>query len=307
MSTYPWINDASNVGGPIGYLAITSPNGLYIKDGNLQMNTGATSKIVFYDTPNAHEHAEIDATGEGTNGGNLQFYTKADGGAVGRRLCISNVGAIGIGDPASYGTEGQVLGTMGSNAPPQWVNISPPIQGLPLPVSPYTGQQLIYEHQALGNIGSLLPMIYDGNKWRPTGSATLCRWSAGNPSNQTFTSTSVTNVNVGDYATITFTPPWDGYYEIGQTCYRWELNSGIGMSTYLSATDGTANHRLFYTEDWNGPYQHWRAGVSCPIVNYLYSTKTYRFTANITYAVGNSGTINFSGTAYVKALSTFGP
>lgn len=306
MSTYPWINDASNVGGPIGYLAITSPNGLYIKDGNLQMNTGATSKIVFYDTPNAHEHAEIDATGEGTNGGNLQFYTKADGGAVGRRLCISNVGAIGIGDPASYGTEGQVLGTMGPTAPPQWVNSFPPITGLPLPAVPYTGQQLIYEHQALGNIGSLLPMIYDGNKWRPTGSATLQRWNCGSAT-QVFTSTTPTNVSVGDYGTITFTPPWDGYYEIGQTCYRWELNSGIGMTTMFSATDGSVHHVLYYTEDWNGPYQHWRAGVSCPIVHQLYSTKTYRFTASITYAVGNSGTINFYGTAYVKALSTYGP
>ena len=78
-------------------------------DGNFQLDTGGTSKIVFYDKPNDHEHSEIDATGEGTDGGNLQFYTKEDGGAVGRRMCINNVGAIGIGDPADYGGTNQVI------------------------------------------------------------------------------------------------------------------------------------------------------------------------------------------------------
>ena len=89
-------------------------------DGNFQLNTGGTSKIVFYDKPNAHEHSEIDATGEGTNGGNLQFYTKEDGGAVGRRMCINNKGAIGVGDPADYGTTGKMLMSNGSLAMPTW-------------------------------------------------------------------------------------------------------------------------------------------------------------------------------------------
>lgn len=89
-------------------------------DGNFQLNTGATAKIIFYDAPNDHEHAEIDASGEGTNGGNLQFYTKEDGGVVGRRMCLNNVGAIGIGDPADYGTTGKMLMSKGSLAMPTW-------------------------------------------------------------------------------------------------------------------------------------------------------------------------------------------
>jgi hypothetical protein len=85
-------------------------------DGNIQMNTGSTSKIVFYDKPNAHEHGEIDAEGEGTNGGALKFQTKVDGGAVSEKLRITENGRIGLGG-ANYGTSGQVLTSNGSSAP----------------------------------------------------------------------------------------------------------------------------------------------------------------------------------------------
>jgi hypothetical protein len=179
---------------------------------------------------------------------------------------------------------------------------TPPIVNT-LPASPTSGDQILYDHNATGNIGSLLNMTYDGLKWRPIGSAVLCRWFSGLAS-QIINSTTVTNITIGDYGTVTFTPPFTGYYEIGQTWWKWELNSGIGMSTYFSSTDGTQHYKLFYTEDWNGPYQHWRAGVSSPIVYLLDSTKTYRFTANLTYAAGNQGTLLANGnTAYVKALS----
>jgi hypothetical protein len=178
---------------------------------------------------------------------------------------------------------------------------TPPITAS-LPSNPDTGDQIIYKHGGTGNIGSHLPMIYDGTKWQPVGEAVLCRWNSGSAT-QVFSSTSVTNVTVGDYNTVTFTPPWDGYYEISQKTGMWELNSGIGMQTMFSATDGSANYALQYIQDWNGPYQHHREGHGMPITYYLYSAKTYRFTANITYASGNTGTINFYGTAHVRALS----
>jgi hypothetical protein len=85
-------------------------------DGNIQMDTGGTSKIVFYDKPNAHEHGEIDAEGEGTNGGALKFQTKVDGGAVSEKLRITENGRLGLGG-ANYGTTGQVLTSNGATAP----------------------------------------------------------------------------------------------------------------------------------------------------------------------------------------------
>ena len=88
-------------------------------DGNFQLNTGSTSKIVFYDVPAAHENAEIDAESEGTNGGLIKFQTKIDGGAVTEKLQINNTGAIGLGG-ANYGTAGQVLTSQGSTALPTW-------------------------------------------------------------------------------------------------------------------------------------------------------------------------------------------
>jgi len=94
-------------------------------DGNFQLNTGATSKIVFYDSPADHEHAEIDAAGDGTNGGILQFFTKVDGGGVSKKLSINNTGAIGIGDPVDYGTSGEVLTSNGASAP-TWSAIPTP-------------------------------------------------------------------------------------------------------------------------------------------------------------------------------------
>ena len=147
-------------------------------------------------------------------------------------------------------------------------------------------------------------MIWNGTTWKVIGSTILCRWTCGTAS-QVITTLAPTNITIGDYGSITFTTPFTGYYEIGQNWFKWELNSGIGMQTLFSATDGSENYSLYYVEDWNGPYQHWRSGVSCPIVVLLQSTKTYRFTANISYPFGNQGTIIGNGnTAYVKALAS---
>ena len=93
-------------------------------DGNIQLNSATTSKIVFYDSNDDHEHAEIDATDDETNGGQLQFHTKVNGGAVSEKLRINNVGAIGLGG-ANYGTTGQVIVSRGENNPVEWASTVP--------------------------------------------------------------------------------------------------------------------------------------------------------------------------------------
>ena len=90
-------------------------------DGNIQLNSSTTSRIVFYDTNDDHEHAEIDATDDGANGGQLQFHTKVNAAAVSEKLRINNVGAIGLGG-ANYGTTGQVIVSRGENNPVEWAD-----------------------------------------------------------------------------------------------------------------------------------------------------------------------------------------
>ena len=65
-------------------------------DGNIQLDSNNQSRIIFYDTQNDHEHAEIDATGSGTNGGDILFKTKNDGGIVSEKMRITNDGNVGI-------------------------------------------------------------------------------------------------------------------------------------------------------------------------------------------------------------------
>lgn len=129
-------------------------------DGNFQLNTGATARVIFYDAPNDHAHAEIDAGGEGTNGGNLQFWTKEDGGAVERRVCINNAGAIGIGDPTDYGTTGQVLTSNGTGAIPSWEDSA---GGVPI----YTNAT----RPATGTLGEVISNTDTGTLQRWDGSA----------------------------------------------------------------------------------------------------------------------------------------
>jgi len=66
-------------------------------DGNIQLDSSNQSRIIFYDTQNNHEHAEIDALGEGTNGGHLIFHTKTDLGSVSEKMRITDTGNVGIG------------------------------------------------------------------------------------------------------------------------------------------------------------------------------------------------------------------
>lgn len=89
-------------------------------DGNIQINTSGLGKLVFYDSNDAHEHAELDADDDGANGGQFIVKTKEDGGSVTQKLNINNAGAVGLGATPNYGTSGSLLTSNGSSALPSW-------------------------------------------------------------------------------------------------------------------------------------------------------------------------------------------
>ena len=69
--------------------------------GSLQI----AEKVLFqYSGSSPHALAEIDAKKDGTNGGDLEFYTKIDAGSMTKKLTIASTGAIGIGADPDYGT-----------------------------------------------------------------------------------------------------------------------------------------------------------------------------------------------------------
>jgi len=90
VGTTLYVDDTNNRVG----INIANPTEDLDIDGNIQLNSSTTSKIVFYDSNDDHEHAEIDATDDGTTGGQLQFYTKEDGGNVTERMDIKQDGAV---------------------------------------------------------------------------------------------------------------------------------------------------------------------------------------------------------------------
>ena len=93
-------------------------------DGSIQIDAANVARLKFQKSGNpatAHALGEIDGEEDGTNGGDLQFYTKVDGDSVTEKLRINNVGAIGIGG-ANFGSSGQVLTSKGSGNSVEWVD-----------------------------------------------------------------------------------------------------------------------------------------------------------------------------------------
>jgi len=102
-------------------------------DGNIKIDGGSNPSLKFNRIPAtgaSHELSEIRAEQDvtngtsGTNGGDLQFYTKDQDisgvtGTVTEKLRINNVGAIGIRG-ANYGTAGAVLTSNGPSAAVSW-------------------------------------------------------------------------------------------------------------------------------------------------------------------------------------------
>lgn len=169
-----------------------------------------------------------------------------------------------------------------------------------LPSSPQIGEVVTYKHTATGNIGAVLPMQYDGTKWLPLGQATLCRWSSGS-NRMTLTTSSIVQQTGGDYNSQTFTPPWDGWYEISQRSGMIELDTGIGIYIFFGATDGSQYIQLNYCQDFNGYIYHTRFSTPNPMTEYLYASKTYRFYVQLSYP--NTAYLNTFGNAYVKAVA----
>ncbi len=169
-----------------------------------------------------------------------------------------------------------------------------------LPANPQFGDVVHYRHSGAGNIGAVLPMQYDGTKWLPLGEAILARWGSGG--GQTFSSTTPTALNVGTYNTQTFTPPWDGWYEVTARVEHATLTTGIGMYYAFRSTDGAHNVTLNYVADANGYTYHTSFGFPNPQAALLSSAKTYRFYGWITYPYGNTGYMNFAS-AHIKAVA----
>ena len=91
-------------------------------DGSIQIDSANVARLKFQKSgQNPHALAEIDGEVDGTNGGQIEFYTKVDGSSVTEKLRINNKGAIGIGG-ATYGTTNQVLISNGSNSSVSWAD-----------------------------------------------------------------------------------------------------------------------------------------------------------------------------------------
>lgn len=101
---------------------IPEPEEDFEVDGSIQIDSGNVARLKFQQSGQTpHALGEIDGEQDGTNGGDLQFYTKVDGGSVTEKLRINNVGAIGIAG-ATYGTTNQVLTSNGSGSSVSWTN-----------------------------------------------------------------------------------------------------------------------------------------------------------------------------------------
>ena len=110
-------NDNNKVG-----INISNPEEELEVDGSIQIDSASVSRLKFQQSgPTPHAEGEIDGEEDGTNGGQLEFFTKVDGGSVTKKLTINNVGAIGIGDTEEkFGVSGSVLTSNGEGALPSW-------------------------------------------------------------------------------------------------------------------------------------------------------------------------------------------
>lgn len=118
-------------------IGITDPEENLEVDGSIQIDSAEVARLKFQQTGmDPHDLGEIDGEQDGVDGGDLQFYTKEDGGSVTEKLRINNIGAIGIGG-ATYGTPGDVIISNGPSSSVSWR--TPIILGASLTNSSYAG------------------------------------------------------------------------------------------------------------------------------------------------------------------------
>tara|TARA_R110002095_G_scaffold216090_1_gene212070 strand:- start:16 stop:2706 length:2691 start_codon:yes stop_codon:yes gene_type:complete len=117
VGTTLYVNDTSKKVG----IGIITPTAQLEVDGSIQIDSAVEARLKFhYSGASAHALGEITAKQDGTNGGDLHFFTKVDGGNVTEKLRINNIGAIGLGATPDYGTAGQFLKTGGSGSSVSW-------------------------------------------------------------------------------------------------------------------------------------------------------------------------------------------
>ena len=117
--SYPWIKDSQYVTPPVtGYLAVTSPRGLYL-------NSGSSTTTV---TPTS----VTSTTFNGALSGNATTATNITGGAGGQILyqSVANTTA-----KLANGTAGQFLQSNGTTVAPSWVNQNLAATASGIPVS----------------------------------------------------------------------------------------------------------------------------------------------------------------------------
>ena len=109
-----------NSNGKVG-IGIALPTSQLEINGDLQIDSSVEARLKFYHSgSSAHTLSEITAEKDGTNGGDLRFYTKVNNGNVTEKLRINNIGAIGLGATPTYGTAGQFLKSNNSGSAVSW-------------------------------------------------------------------------------------------------------------------------------------------------------------------------------------------
>ena len=117
VGTTLYVNDTNKKVG----IGIADPTSQLEINGDLQIDSSVEARLKFYHSgSSAHTLSEITAEKEGTNGGDLHFYTKVNNGNVTEKLRINNIGAIGIGATPNYGTAGQFLKSNNSGSAVSW-------------------------------------------------------------------------------------------------------------------------------------------------------------------------------------------
>ena len=110
----------NNTAGKVG-IGIAVPTSQLEINGDLQIDSSVEARLKFYHSgSSAHTLSEITAEKDGTNGGDLHFYTKVNNGNVTEKLRINNIGAIGIGATPNYGTANQFLKSNNSGSAVSW-------------------------------------------------------------------------------------------------------------------------------------------------------------------------------------------
>ena len=90
------INNPSNNEVRVG-INLTDPEETLEVDGSIQIDSNSVARLKFQKSgSSAHALGEIDGEQDGGNGGDLQFYTKVDGGAVTRKMSITQQGVMSL-------------------------------------------------------------------------------------------------------------------------------------------------------------------------------------------------------------------